>query len=110
MCPRLPTRSQRDDRTFSGMQQYGLGTSTPSPLAALRLMTSSYFVGTAGNETALFSEQRHGLVRQYAPRDRDRDERCLGAQVGARGDRKSTRLNSSHTVISYAVFCLKKKK
>src|SRR5260221_6670119 len=26
------------------------------------------------------------------------------------GDRKSTRLNSSHTVISYAVFCLKKQK
>src|SRR5438034_10901713 len=30
--------------------------------------------------------------------------------VEAWGDRKSTRLNSSHTVISYAVFCLKKKK
>src|SRR5260221_14397715 len=29
---------------------------------------------------------------------------------GYRPDRKSTRLNSSHTVISYAVFCLKKKK
>src|SRR5438132_7484527 len=29
---------------------------------------------------------------------------------GALADRKSTRLNSSHTVISYAVFCLKKKK
>src|SRR5438132_2038174 len=28
----------------------------------------------------------------------------------AQQDRKSTRLNSSHTVISYAVFCLKKKK
>src|SRR5438034_8640252 len=28
---------------------------------------------------------------------------------GLRIDRKSTRLNSSHTVISYAVFCLKKK-
>src|SRR5260221_8922249 len=28
----------------------------------------------------------------------------------SRTDRKSTRLNSSHTVISYAVFCLKKKK
>src|SRR2546430_12579630 len=27
-----------------------------------------------------------------------------------RGDRKSTRLNSSHSQISYAVFCLKKKK
>src|SRR5260221_6520331 len=30
--------------------------------------------------------------------------------VITRQDRKSTRLNSSHTVISYAVFCLKKKK
>src|SRR5476649_1064779 len=30
--------------------------------------------------------------------------------LGAKLDRKSTRLNSSHTVISYAVFCLKKKK
>src|SRR5439155_9675030 len=29
--------------------------------------------------------------------------------VGAQGDRKSTRLNSSHVAISYAVFCLKKK-
>src|SRR5439155_18811781 len=30
--------------------------------------------------------------------------------VAYRGDRKSTRLNSSHVAISYAVFCLKKKK
>src|SRR5256885_3426957 len=30
-------------------------------------------------------------------------------RVGAQADRKSTRLNSSHLVISYAVFCLKKK-
>src|SRR2546430_4590229 len=30
--------------------------------------------------------------------------------VDAPGDRKSTRLNSSHSQISYAVFCLKKKK
>src|SRR5256885_3591601 len=30
--------------------------------------------------------------------------------IGAALDRKSTRLNSSHLVISYAVFCLKKKK
>src|SRR5438034_5454973 len=33
---------------------------------------------------------------------------CLAAFIEAL-DRKSTRLNSSHTVISYAVFCLKKK-
>src|SRR5207302_7946915 len=35
--------------------------------------------------------------------------RCL-AGAGRIGDRKSTRLNSSHVKISYAVFCLKKKK
>src|SRR5256885_3682336 len=33
-----------------------------------------------------------------------------GDDLPAVGDRKSTRLNSSHLVISYAVFCLKKKK
>src|SRR5438034_8216638 len=33
-----------------------------------------------------------------------------GRAAPAGQDRKSTRLNSSHTVISYAVFCLKKKK
>src|SRR5256885_9149705 len=33
-----------------------------------------------------------------------------GIQARQRRDRKSTRLNSSHLVISYAVFCLKKKK
>src|SRR5215204_2063460 len=40
---------------------------------------------------------------------RARPRRC-GCVPGCSGrDRKSTRLNSSHTVISYAVFCLKKK-
>src|SRR3989454_7868250 len=34
----------------------------------------------------------------------------LTRAAGELGDRKSTRLNSSHLVISYAVFCLKKKK
>src|SRR5260221_10535989 len=33
-----------------------------------------------------------------------------GIVIPENADRKSTRLNSSHTVISYAVFCLKKKK
>src|SRR5256885_13131271 len=36
--------------------------------------------------------------------------RCMNcSSITASGDRKSTRLNSSHLVISYAVFCLKKK-
>src|SRR3712207_7529170 len=36
-------------------------------------------------------------------------ERGLDISSGLAGDRKSTRLNSSHANISYAVFCLKKK-
>src|SRR2546427_13028238 len=36
--------------------------------------------------------------------------RCLASWSQGRRDRKSTRLNSSHSQISYAVFCLKKKK
>src|SRR5947207_6873869 len=34
----------------------------------------------------------------------------MAVRITGRKDRKSTRLNSSHTVISYAVFCLKKKR
>src|SRR5256885_3935815 len=39
-----------------------------------------------------------------------RAQRCDNRQGRGSPDRKSTRLNSSHLVISYAVFCLKKKK
>src|SRR5438034_4901108 len=42
--------------------------------------------------------------------ERRQEARDLLGRVLEVGDRKSTRLNSSHTVISYAVFCLKKKK
>src|SRR5688572_32504845 len=44
--------------------------------------------------------RNRGLRRAASRRGRRRDRR----------DRKSTRLNSSHSQISYAVFCLKKKK
>src|SRR5256885_11161859 len=58
---------------------------------------------------------RDGAVHPFAGRRPDGDhgvgrEHQLGAHRAAVVDRKSTRLNSSHLVISYAVFCLKKKK
>src|SRR5947207_10645607 len=64
--------------------------------------------------TTLFRSRRPGCA-PARPHGRDpaRPERhARGGDLRARGvlDRKSTRLNSSHTVISYAVFCLKKKK
>src|SRR5258708_24841747 len=43
-------------------------------------------------------------------RERAEVQRHAKRARGARQDRKSTRLNSSHQIISYAVFCLKKKK
>src|SRR5438132_2044403 len=47
--------------------------------------------------------------RPRRDRQRRRGRRPRRRWRSRRGDRKSTRLNSSHTVISYAVFCLKKK-
>src|SRR5690606_41988708 len=52
---------------------------------------------------------RQGTVRAYDP-DFRRGSGAVATNRRSRGDRKSTRLNSSHVKISYAVFCLKKKK
>src|SRR2546426_5700076 len=70
--------------------------------------------------TTLFRSVRHDLRPDARLRERQADQRRepRGAGLGSRMldhqvlvlDRKSTRLNSSHLVISYAVFCLKKKK
>src|SRR3712207_6985548 len=77
--------------------------------------------------TTLFRSRNASLQRRYLLRpDRDahgflrRQRQSLVEGVGVQalgatedrrqGDRKSTRLNSSHANISYAVFCLKKKK
>src|SRR3712207_8272464 len=49
-----------------------------------------------------------GVVVEHDPRGERGLRRRLGRQLGHL-DRKSTRLNSSHANISYAVFCLKKK-
>src|SRR5256885_9920535 len=56
------------------------------------------WVPTTGADI-LFREQAQHRITGGNPLDR----------LGNQGDRKSTRLNSSHLVISYAVFCLKKK-
>src|SRR2546427_4806573 len=50
----------------------------------------------------------NGIVqRHYAI---DAEGRTVHSNTAMAADRKSTRLNSSHSQISYAVFCLKKKK
>src|SRR2546430_12318214 len=64
-----------------------------------------------GDEGADHSDQGgHARQRQDAPVGREVAEPIVrGYGLGHGRDRKSTRLNSSHSQISYAVFCLKKK-
>src|SRR5947209_13956870 len=75
--------------------------------------------------TTLFRSRAHGVDRRplvsRRPLRRQDDvavedrahllgDRIIAVVAGRQQDRKSTRLNSSHANISYAVFCLKKKK
>src|SRR5215813_14788824 len=57
--------------------------------------------------TTLFRSRRDAHA---PPINRPRSDRDRRGSAAPRRDRKSTRLNSSHVRISYAVFCLKKKK
>src|SRR2546426_4569730 len=60
---------------------------------------------------AVASAKRTRCVPSPLPRNsRATASERISASSAPYGDRKSTRLNSSHLVISYAVFCLKKKK
>src|SRR3712207_7516602 len=70
-------------------------------------------------ERPAVDERRRPHVQRPAAGLRQRPDPALGVVPGGvgpewkqepRADRKSTRLNSSHANISYAVFCLKKKK
>src|SRR2546426_3591958 len=60
-----------------------------------------------GSRARLLEDVRLARRRSVAL---DRPARRPAASDALKQDRKSTRLNSSHLVISYAVFCLKKKK
>src|SRR2546429_6208025 len=63
-------------------------------------------VGRGGeNREVAAVEATDGVRRTPTGMEQRRD----GIEGGEGGDRKSTRLNSSHGYISYAVFCLKKK-
>src|SRR5688500_20166484 len=88
-------------------------------LILLYLLHSTYFffllhppapTPTLFPYTTLF----RSLTLAYAARDQERTACAAGeispAEQVVGVDRKSTRLNSSHLVISYAVFCLKKKR
>src|SRR5690554_4815570 len=61
----------------------------------------------AANPEASVEVARRMFARRFP--DAELEGKNLKEMMGMEGDRKSTRLNSSHVRISYAVFCLKKK-
>src|SRR5436189_3721878 len=86
--------------------------STLFPYTTLFRSTSAYDQsGTNHRQGAAALEGKRGRRKRktlnHATRQRARRN---GQPVERASDRKSTRLNSSHRCISYAVFCLKKKK
>src|SRR5690242_21113228 len=64
---------------------------------------ASRYTKVGPNQVLVISGRKHRIS------DPDGTIRDVGFRI-VKGDRKSTRLNSSHMSISYAVFCLKKKK
>src|SRR5688572_32526532 len=60
-------------------------------------------MGTAKKASSAGAKKGAVAAKKSAPK------KAAAKKGGARKDRKSTRLNSSHSQISYAVFCLKKK-
>src|SRR3712207_7457847 len=82
--------------------------------------TGKKFGRQKGGGTARHGDRRAPIFvgggKAHGPRVRDfnpslnKKVRALGLKMALSRDRKSTRLNSSHANISYAVFCLKKKK
>src|SRR5260221_14276702 len=67
-------------------------------------LTAAIVASLAGKANSISTIFTLDLYKKYFKRDAS-EKHLVNV-----GDRKSTRLNSSHTVISYAVFCLKKKK
>src|SRR5690606_41454965 len=87
-----------------------LSTRTPAG-STLFPYTTLFRSGRAGRHPARSLRDQRRILRQWAARV----EPVSAARDGVerdqhQTDRKSTRLNSSHVKISYAVFCLKKKK
>src|SRR5690625_6358136 len=65
---------------------------------------------TASESNASSNENSSNESNNSSDNSSDGDLRTLSQSEPTGKDRKSTRLNSSHVAISYAVFCLKKKK
>src|SRR2546427_2890272 len=96
------TRTQHGSRPMRATPQLDVATrSHGAGVRPLRALLVACFLALA---------PMLAFAQQPAPTPVPRDTSPAAQLQQMMGDRKSTRLNSSHSQISYAVFCLKKKK
>src|SRR5688572_32561130 len=80
------------------------------PYTTLFRSSGTYVTSVDASDIVHIAEVRAELEAQAAELAARRMDGAVRERAEALLDRKSTRLNSSHSQISYAVFCLKKKK
>src|SRR3989449_6631837 len=106
---------EAEDRVEQG-EAGDVGEGEPGGAGARRLAGARPGEDPRGNGDHRVDAGRQTRDESGAEQGHEGDERTMGQRVGEpvhhalQRDRKSTRLNSSHGYISYAVFCLKKKK
>src|SRR5215510_14296764 len=105
------TTSPIDNGAERWQQRSTRAAARPSPsrkrtTGSLQMRRASGFCPTSSAQAAMYQALRMNIVSSRKITRR----RHARFTLAAGRDRKSTRLNSSHVAISYAVFCLKKKK
>src|SRR6266508_5506470 len=106
------TRNSRQGWQKKGHQETGYRINRKR-VAAPRLTIGKAripLVCSAKNVIGSHQSKKHPHTKQSKPGEELNDRQlfhCPGHLTHGAGDRKSTRLNSSHVAISYAVFCLK---
>src|SRR5438309_9317736 len=81
----------------AGIDALRAGKGSPTPWLAMAILCAGIWLGLRTEAASAWTAIHFGASESLA-----------GEMTGS-ADRKSTRLNSSHSSISYAVFCLKKK-
>src|SRR2546427_7451039 len=97
----------------SGCEDEPVTVNNPTPARLTTRHTPSATAGSSFKDKATISGlagAKPGGQITWKLYDNKECKSAEGGVVSSDGDRKSTRLNSSHSQISYAVFCLKKKK
>src|SRR5437588_1611010 len=111
-CLSLPISSAQRERSLSSSTSF-------LSISSMRRRQSARFMALPRSKNGRLSKLQRTLPRLPSGGDSTRfaegsprqtwPPKQLPRSEAAQRDRKSTRLNSSHTVISYAVFCLKEK-